>query len=248
MLFIAIVGGKYIIMFIMLLPLKYWMGREKSRSKINTSNEIMNFNNGNSKQNNERIREHMHKLSLCKLFLAKFLISYTRYFIINLGYVPSHKLRNYIYEKILLVNMGNKCTIYYGCEIRDTFNLFLGNGTIIGDKCLLDARNGIFIGENVNFSSNVSVYTQQHDHRSPNFDCSTGPQSKVIIGDRVWIGPNVIILPGVTIGEGAVIGAGAVVTKDILPYSINVGIPAKKVGDRIKNLNYEFNGKHILFY
>jgi len=58
----------------------------------------------------------------------------------------------------------------------------------------------------------------------------------------------VIILPGVNIGEGAVIGAGAVVTKDILPYSINTGIPAKKVGDRTKNLNYEFNGKHIFFY
>lgn len=248
MFFIAVVGGKYIIMIIMLLPLKYWMGREKSRSKIYASYGVNNSDSISNKKNDEGICKHPHKQSFCKLFLTNLITSYTRYFIINLGFVPSHKIRNYIYKKILLVNMGDKCTIYYGCEIRDTFNLFLGNGTIIGDKCLLDARNGVFIGENVNFSSNVSIYTQQHDHRCPNFGCSTGPQSKVVIGNRVWIGPNVIILPGVTIGEGAVIGAGAVVTKDILPYSINTGIPAKKVGDRTKNLNYEFNGKHIFFY
>lgn len=248
MVFFALIGVKYIIMVIMLLPLRYWMGREKLRSKISTCNVVNNIDGGSNKQIDEKTCKHIKKVSFCKQFITKFLTSYTRYFIINLGYVPSHRIRNFIYKKVLLVNMGDKCTVYYGCEIRDTFNLFLGKGTIIGDKCLLDARNGIFIGENVNFSSNVSVYTQQHDHRCPDFGCSTGVQSKVIIGNRVWIGPNVIILPGVTIGEGAVIGAGAVVTKDIIPYSINVGIPAKMVSNRTNNLKYEFNGKHILFY
>ena len=47
------------------------------------------------------------------------------------------------------------------------------------------------------------------------------------IGDDVWIGAGAIILPGVTIGEGAVVGAGAVVTKDIPPFAIVVGNPAK---------------------
>lgn len=52
---------------------------------------------------------------------------------------------------------------------------------------------------------------------------------KVFIGNDVWIGANSVIMPGVTIGDGAVIGAGAVVTKDVPPYAIVVGVPAKVV-------------------
>lgn len=51
----------------------------------------------------------------------------------------------------------------------------------------------------------------------------------IVIGNDVWIGDNVLIMQGVHIGDGAIIGAGAVVTKDIPPYSINVGIPAKTI-------------------
>lgn len=70
----------------------------------------------------------------------------------------------------------------------------------------------------------------------------------VEIDDRVWLGSNVIVLPGVHIGEGAVCCAGCVVTKDVLPYSVVAGIPAKKVGERPKVLKYEFNGKTCAFY
>ncbi len=65
-----------------------------------------------------------------------------------------------------------------------------------------------------------------------NMDAITrGPIS---IGHDVWIGARAVILSGVTIGNGAIIGAGAVVARDIEPYSINVGVPAKKVRDRFE--------------
>ena len=54
----------------------------------------------------------------------------------------------------------------------------------------------------------------------------------VVIGDDVWIGSRVIILPGVKIGNGSVIGAGAVVTKDVEPYSVVGGVPAKLIRRR----------------
>jgi len=68
-----------------------------------------------------------------------------------------------------------------------------------------------------------------HDPRSATFEDRGGD---VVIGDRVWIGYRAIILPGVFLGEGAVIGAGAVVAKDVEPYEIVVGNPARKIGER----------------
>ncbi|MEH7581800.1 DapH/DapD/GlmU-related protein, partial [Priestia megaterium] len=65
----------------------------------------------------------------------------------------------------------------------------------------------------------------------------------VIIEDRVWIGARCIILPGVTIGKGATVGAGAVVTKDVPPYTVVAGNPAKvvkyKLGNESQNYTQE---------
>ena len=60
------------------------------------------------------------------------------------------------------------------------------------------------------------------------------PQKKTIIGNDVWIGCNSVIISGVKIGDGAVIGAGAVVTKDVQPYSIVAGVPAKVINNRFE--------------
>lgn len=62
----------------------------------------------------------------------------------------------------------------------------------------------------------------------------------VIIGNDVWIGSGVLILEGVTIGDGAIIGAGAVVSKDISPYSINVGNPIKEIKKRFNEKEIEY--------
>lgn len=143
--------------------------------------------------------------------------------------------------------MDKYVVIYSGAEIRNPTQLFIGKGTIIGDNAILDARAGITIGENVNFSSNVSIWTYQHDYRDSYFACNTDHVGPVTIGNRAWIGPNVIILRNVTIGEGAVIAAGAVVTHDVPPYTLVGGIPAKVIGKRPTDLKYEFTGKHAHF-
>ena len=144
--------------------------------------------------------------------------------------------------------MEKNSIIYWGAEIRAHQNLEIGKGTIIGDKSLLDARNGIKIGCNVNFSSNVSIYTEQHDHRDSLFRCNSDSSFGVEIGDRSWIGPNVVILHSVCIGEGAVVAAGAVVTKNVEPYTIVAGVPARKIADRNRNLDYTFDGHPSPFY
>jgi len=163
-------------------------------------------------------------------------------------YLQYTYIASIIYKHIYLINMGKHSIIYFGSEIRASYKLQIGEGSIIGDRSILDARNGIIIGKNVNFSSNVSIWTEQHDHKDPYFACNSTEKFAVKIEDRVWIGPNVIILHSVTIGEGAVVAAGAVVTKDVEPFTIVGGIPAKKIGDRNKDLHYEFKGKPIPFY
>lgn len=172
-----------------------------------------------------------------------------RYSVINIGTIPSNHLRKWLYC-ILGANIDKQVVFHWRTEIRDPFNLTVGKGTIIGDNALLDARSVLTIGANVNLSGNVSIFTLQHDYRSPDFDCfeSHPRRMDVIIEDRVWIGSNVIVLPGVTIGEGAVCCAGCVVTKDVAPYDVVGGIPAKKMGERPKVLTYTFDGRACSFY
>ena len=82
-------------------------------------------------------------------------------------------------------------------------------------------------------SSNVSIYTLQHNYRSKDFGCDFDKDLSVTIDDRAWLGCNVIVLPGVHIGEGAVCCAGCVVSKNVAPFTVVAGIPAKKIADRL---------------
>lgn len=169
---------------------------------------------------------------------------FVRYYDYRVSHIPSHHIRNWIYRNLYLMKLHKSATIYYGAQIRKPFNIKIGKGTTIGDNAILDGRNGIEIGCNVNLSSNVSIWTEQHDHRDPWFRCETQKKEKVVIGDRAWLGPNTIILHDVKIGEGAVVAAGAVVTKDVGDYQIVGGIPAKVIGERNHNLLYD-NSKGI---
>lgn len=205
------------------------------------------FEELNIKQNEVNIPLLKKNFSL-KIFILKYLAGFNRYCDLQCGQIPSHNLRNFMYRKIWLVDLTPKSVIYWGAEIRAGYNLTIGQGSVIGDKSLLDARSKIIIGENVVFSSNVSIYTEDHDHRDPYFRGNCDKSYRVKIEDRVWIGPNVIILHSVQIGEGSVVAAGSVVTKDIPPFSIVAGIPAKIIGQRNQDLRYIFNGDHIPFY
>ena len=184
---------------------------------------------------------------IIKRIVLRYLSGYIRWMDYEVARIPSHAIRYFVYRNIFCVRMAKKVTIYHGAEIRSPYRLEIGRGSIVGDNAILDARNGLKIGRNVNISSNVSIYTMQHDHRSPTFSIPYRDDFGVTIGDRVWLGPNSVILHSIHIGEGAVVAAGAVVTKDVPPYSIVAGIPAKIIGTRTTNLVYEFDGKYIPF-
>jgi acetyltransferase-like isoleucine patch superfamily enzyme len=161
-----------------------------------------------------------------------------RYMLLQISLIPSLHIRRWVY-RCLGAHIGHDVVFHFKTELRDPKQLVVGKGTIIGDNALLDARGGLEFGENVNLSNNVSIYTLQHDYRDPDFRC-TKLNTKVKVDKYVWIGSNVIVLPGVHIGEGAVCCAGCIVTKDIDPYVVVAGIPAKKVKERPRVLRYQF--------
>jgi len=128
--------------------------------------------------------------------------------------------------------------IYNNCEIRDAHRISIGNFSCIGDRCILDGRGGLTIGNSVNFSTGVWVWTMQHMVNDPDFACES---AEVVIEDYAWVSCRSVILPGVRIGKGAVVAAGAVVTNNVEPYAIVGGVPAKKIGERSQDLRYELS-------
>ena len=168
-----------------------------------------------------------------------------RLFLINLvGYIPSQLIRLFIYRFFCGFKIDSQVVIYGGAKIRSPENISIAQNTIIGSNSSLDGRGGITIGSNVNFSSEVAIWTVQHDPQDQDFDVKSG---EVVIEDYAWISFRAVILPSVKIGEGAVVAAGAVVTKNVEPYTIVAGIPAKTIGVRKKDLSYTLGSSFFPF-
>jgi acetyltransferase-like isoleucine patch superfamily enzyme len=149
--------------------------------------------------------------------------------------LPSQILRHAVYT-LCGLSRGDGTIIYGRVEIRCPRGVSIGKHSSIGHDSILDGRGGLVIGSSVNFSSGVWVWTSQHDVDSPDFACISAP---VKIADYAWLGGRVIVLPGVSIGEGAVVASGAVVTKDVPPYAIVGGVPARVIGERSRELRYK---------
>ncbi len=136
--------------------------------------------------------------------------------------------------KLSLKKLGKGCLIDYKTYFRYPSKISLGKGVAINRGCefyasFLVPAGTITVGDNVTFSPNVKLYTIGHDPSTKSLRDLAGP---IVIESHAWIAADSIILPNVTIGEGAVIGAGSVVTRDIPPYTIAVGVPAKIIKKR----------------
>ena len=145
------------------------------------------------------------------------------------GNIRIHCVRHYFYRHVYKVGLPGDSIIYSHCTFLDPWGVKLGHHTVVGDHARLDGRSGLIIGNNVDVSAETNIYTLEHDIESPIFDSKGGP---VVIGDWAYIGSRVTILPDVTIGEGAVVASGAVVTKNVEPWTMVGGVPAKFIRKR----------------
>lgn len=125
---------------------------------------------------------------------------------------------------------GKGINIEHGAFFGSGGGIEIGDFSGLGLNCRVSGP--LTIGHNVMMGPDVMIYTQNHnfsDTSIPMIKQGNTEKKKVTIGNDVWIAARVIILPGVTVGDGAVIGAGAVVTKDVPPYAIVAGNPAKVI-------------------
>ena len=146
----------------------------------------------------------------------------------------------------------SKCKIRYynkrGCKIHRRTNISpnvriigkfeMGEGSSIAQNCSISGESvGVFIGKNVMIAPNVVIVAFNHGYEQTDLPMVKQiiSEASVIIEDDVWIASNCTIGKGVRIGKGSIIAANSFVNKDVPPYSIVGGVPAKVIKMRLHN-------------
>ncbi len=121
------------------------------------------------------------------------------------------------------VHIANSAVIYF------PWNLTVGDWSAIGEQAYIYNLGVITIGEKATVSQRAHLCAGSHDYTNPALPLLTPP---IIVGNQVWICADAFVGPGVTVGEGAVLGACAVVCKNVEPWAVMAGNPARFVKKR----------------
>ena len=137
------------------------------------------------------------------------------------------------FEAILLrmfgAKIGKNCDIYSSAKILVPYNLKIGDNVTLADRLLIQNTAMVEIKSNSIISQGTYICAGTHNIYSKNFDTIRKP---ITIGENVWVAAECFVGPGVNIGDGAVAGARSVIFKNIEPWDIVVGNPAKPIKKR----------------
>ncbi|MGV0850952.1 acyltransferase [Mycolicibacterium phlei] len=142
-------------------------------------------------------------------------------------HIPSHHVR-LAYLRLFGAKIGKGSSVNRGTTILDIDFLTIGEDCCVGARCMLDARAGLYLGNNVILASDVHILGGGHDINHPDFLPVPNP---TVIEDYVWIASRAMVLPS-HIGRGAVVAAQAVVIKDVGELEVVGGNPARVVAKR----------------
>lgn len=126
--------------------------------------------------------------------------------------------------------VGRRVHVYSTARIYFPWNLEIGDWSAVGEHAFIYNLGPVRIGKNVTISQRAHLCAGTHDHTDPALPLLKPP---IVIENQVWICADAFVGPGVTVGEGAVVGARAVAVRDVAPWLIVVGNPARPVRERL---------------
>jgi putative colanic acid biosynthesis acetyltransferase WcaF len=121
--------------------------------------------------------------------------------------------------------IGRNAHVYASATIYFPWNLEAGDESAIGEHAYVYNLGRVTIGDRATISYRAHLCAGTHDHTKPHFPLV---RAKIDIGPEAWICADAFVGPGVTVGEGAIVGAGAVAMKDVRPWMIVIGNPARE--------------------
>lgn len=139
---------------------------------------------------------------------------------VDLGVRFRRALAPHIFRRV-----GRNFKCFHNVEVSFGYNLEVGDDVVVHRNVLLDDRGGIVLGNGVSISDYANIYSHTHSI----VDQKDVTNAKTVLGDGVRITYHATVLAGTHVGENAMVGAMAVATRDVRPYHVNVGIPAKSV-------------------
>jgi putative colanic acid biosynthesis acetyltransferase WcaF len=141
---------------------------------------------------------------------------------------PLYGLRS-AWLRLFGARVGARCQIYPTVRIFAPWQLEIGDWSAVGDRAILYNLGSIRIGRDVAISQNAHICAGTHDHADPALPLI---RSHIVVEDSVWICADAFVGPDLRVGEGAVVGARAVVTRDVPPWTIVAGNPARHIKTR----------------
>jgi acetyltransferase-like isoleucine patch superfamily enzyme len=139
---------------------------------------------------------------------------------VHLGVRFRRILAPYIFKRV-----GRNFKAFHFVEFSYGYNLEVGDDVVVHRNVLLDDRGGIVLGNRVSISDYANIYSHTHDI----VDQQNVSNLPTVIGDGVRITYHATVLAGTKVGESGMVGAMAVATRDVRPFHVHVGIPAKSV-------------------
>jgi putative colanic acid biosynthesis acetyltransferase WcaF len=128
--------------------------------------------------------------------------------------------------------LGRDCHIYAKCVIWAPWNLRCDEGACIADGAVIYNAAPVDLGSHAIVSQDAYLCTATHDIDDPAFPMVTSP---IRIGAYAWVCARAAVLPGVTVHDGAVLGLGAIAGKDLDPWQVYAGVPARRVRARARH-------------
>jgi len=126
--------------------------------------------------------------------------------------------------------IGPHCNVHPRARIWAPWNLNCGEYSAIGDGANIYNPRTVTLGSHSIVSQDAYLCGATHDYEDPRFPLIS---STIVLGDYAWVCARASVHPGVSLGEGAILGLGAVATRDLEPWTVYAGVPARKVKGRV---------------